>query len=127
MGKDGVSFIPLAKEHGQIVWSAEINLVTENSSKSSQCLERYLSYEAVQTGKANEAIKDDYEKLITQRQIETHLPRAWENLVKREDKFLLDLLAKETQGSCVGINLSMIKCLLFENPREKEQVAGNGT
>ena len=81
----------------------ELDLVTMTSRESGDCLERYLSYEAIRTGKADKAIKEDYENLVNQRQIEKHLPEVWKNLVNNEDEFLLELIAEATKEMCERI------------------------
>ena len=78
----------------------ELDLVTTNSRESAHWLERYLSYEAIRTGEADRSIKEDYENLVNQRQVERHLPDAWKNLVNSADELLLELLAEETKELC---------------------------
>lgn len=48
----------------------ELNLIIDNISVSTECLEKYLSYEAIKTGSAHRAMKQDAEK----RHIAKYLP-----------------------------------------------------
>ncbi len=81
----------------------ELDLITDNSETIAVCLNRYLNYESVQTGKAGRSIVEDYQKLSQQRESPRHLPKAWENLVsgKSEDsKFLIETVKSETERLC---------------------------
>lgn len=68
---------------------AEIDLITENSEECSNCLNRYLNYEDVKTGKAAKVIAEDYQRIVSQRKIEERLPEIWSELVQEKNEYLL--------------------------------------
>ena len=67
----------------------EMDLTASASEESAKRFDRYLNYEAICTGKAAEAIKNDYEKVVQQRQIEARLPKVWNELVQEKNEDLL--------------------------------------
>ena len=101
----------------------ELRLTAENSQRNVKYLERYLRFEAVQRGTAEEAIKQDYEDLENERRIRQHLPQTWENLVKRGDELLIDLLAEATEDDC-GHKPSPEQVLNFLKGLERKQEGG---
>ena len=97
-GRQWIFFHPIGgrwKEHG-----IYLDLSTEDTEKSAERLERYLSYEAVCTGEAYNMIKQDYDNLVVEKEIESHLPKAWGNVIEKEDELLTELIAKEIIGLC---------------------------
>ncbi len=74
---------------------AEIDLITENSEKWSNCLDRYLNYESVKTGKAAKVIASDYQSIVSQRKVEERLPEVWTELVQEENEELLRVLVNK--------------------------------
>ncbi|MDE0552597.1 MAG: hypothetical protein OXI24_00145, partial [Candidatus Poribacteria bacterium] len=46
------------------------------------------------------AIKEDYEKVVQQRQVATRLPEAWSKLVAKADDFLIDIVAEKVESLC---------------------------
>ena len=97
----------------------EFCLTAEDSEESVKCLEKYLSREAVQTGRAEKALQQDYEDLENQKRIAKHLPDAWENLVKRGDELLIELVSEETEKLC-GHTPSNEQVRFFLNSLEKK-------
>ena len=97
----------------------ELSLAAEDSQENIKHLEKYLSREAVQTGRAEAAIKQDYADLENQRRIGRHLPEAWGNLLKRGDELLLELIGEETEKLCGHIP-SNEQVLSFLNSLEKK-------
>lgn len=78
----------------------ELNLSEGDSEENGKRLKRYLNYESIRTGEAVEAIKEDYEKVVQQRQVATRLPEAWNKLVEEADEFLLHAVAEKTESLC---------------------------
>ena len=78
----------------------EVDLTKDDSDKIVKRLNRYLNYEPIRTGEAVEAIKEDYEKVVQQRQVATRLPEAWNKLVEDADEFLLHTVAEKTESLC---------------------------
>lgn len=78
----------------------EMDLTKGDSEEHAKWLNRYLNYESIRTGAAVEAIKEDYEKVVQQRQVATRLPEAWSKLVAEADEFLLDVVAKKVESLC---------------------------
>lgn len=63
-------------------------------------LQRYLSRERVQDGRAHEDATRDYRDVTARREAVRHLPRAWADLVGKGEDQLVDLLAEETEQLC---------------------------
>lgn len=80
---------------------AEIDLIAENSEECSNCLDRYLNFESVKTGKAAQVIAADYQRIVSQRKIEERLPEMWTELVREKNKYLL-LAVMEKVNDKVG-------------------------
>ena len=78
----------------------EMDLTENDSEKSAERLNRYLNYESIRTGEVVEAIKEDYEKVVQQRQVATRLPEAWNKLIEEADEFLLHAVAEKTENLC---------------------------
>ena len=81
----------------------EFDIVGDDSTEIASRLNRYLSYESIQTGKAMTTIAEDYQMIFRNREIVRRLPEAWDNLVsgKSEDsEFLIEAVKSETQRLC---------------------------
>ena len=81
----------------------ELDLITDDGEESSECLLKYLKYEAVQAGIAGQAIVEDYQKVSQQREALRHLPEAWENLLSGtsgDSEFLIEAVQSETHRLC---------------------------
>jgi len=78
----------------------ELDMIQDESVESAECLNRYLNYDSIRTGEAVEAIKEDYEKVVQQRQVATRLPEAWSKLLEEADEFLLHAVAEKTEDLC---------------------------
>ena len=98
-GRQWMFFHPMGKGNWQ-EHKIHLNLSTEDSRKSAKCLERYLSYEAICTGAADKMIKQDYDNLVRKKEIESHFPNAWENVIEKKNELLTELLAKEIIELC---------------------------
>lgn len=63
-------------------------------------LSRYLKYDAIVTGAAIEAAREDYRNVSRDRQMKSTLPKAWAKLVEEEDELLLELVADRVESLC---------------------------
>ena len=97
----------------------ELDLTLASSEESAKCLEEYLSYEAIQTGEADESIRRDYENLVSHRKVANHLPGAWKNLLEKEDELLLEIVADAVKGLC-GHTPSNEQVRFFLNSLERK-------
>ena len=80
-----------------------LDLITDDSEESAECLLKYLTYAAVQAGIAGQAIFEDYQKVSQQRESLRHLPEAWENLLSgtsEDSEFLIEVVQSETHRLC---------------------------
>ena len=98
-GRQWMFFHPMGKGNWQ-EHKIHLNLSAEDSRESAKYLERYLSYEAICTGTADRMIKQDYDNLVREKEIESHFPNAWENVIEKEIKLLTELIAKEIMELC---------------------------
>ena len=78
----------------------ELDLREGGSENNVKRLERYLSYEAIHTGEAIKAIRQDYDNLVRQRKTEIGLPEAWHILMQEADSNLLKIVAEKTEDVC---------------------------
>lgn len=93
-------FYPMAEVDYRERKVHEMDLTAGDSGENAEKLNRYLNYELIRTGEAIEAIKEDYEKVVQQRQVATRLPEAWSKLVEEADEFLLHTVAEKTESLC---------------------------
>ena len=81
----------------------ELDLITDSSEESSECLLKYLTYAAVQAGIAGQLIAEDYQEISQHRAVRWHLPEAWENLLSgtsEDSEFLIEAVQSETHSLC---------------------------
>ena len=99
-GREWRFFHPTAQGDYRERKVCELNLGEGDSKENAERLKRYLNYESICTGEAIEAIKEDYEKVVQQRQVAARLPEAWNKLVEEADEFLLHAVAEKTESLC---------------------------
>ena len=75
----------------------ELDLTKGDSEEIDKLLNRYLNYEAIRTNKAVKAIKDDYQDLLRQKEIEKCLPEVWNELVQEKNDYLLLAMMEKTK------------------------------
>ncbi len=92
-GKKWHFFYSRAEGDYQKLKVRELNLLKGDSEENAKYLNRYLSYESVCNGEARQAIEEDYRELVTA----LYLPKAWQNLMKKKDEFLLNAMMKKTK------------------------------
>ena len=78
----------------------KLDIVERDTGECTLRLNRYLRYDAVISGTAIEAAREDYRNVSRERQINTTLPRAWKQLLSDEDELLLELLADRVESLC---------------------------
>ena len=78
----------------------ELNLITEDSEKSANLLNRYLNYESVQAGDAFDAIEQDYRNFSRQRELARRLPEVWHKIVQEKNQMLLQIVIKDAKKVC---------------------------
>ena len=98
-GRQWIFFHPTGSENWK-KHKLHLDLSIEDSEKSAERLKRYLSYEAICTGEADKMIKQDIDNLVIEKDIESHLPNAWENVIEKESELLTKLIAKEIIELC---------------------------
>ena len=74
----------------------ELNLSDTDSDQIAYQLQRYLSYDAIRSGVAIEAVAHDYKELVASRR----LPQTWQRLVDEADELLIKVLAEATEHDC---------------------------
>ena len=78
----------------------ELNLITGDSEKSANFLNRYLNYESIQSGDAFEAIEQDYRKFSRQRELDQRLPEIWHKIVQEKNQVLLQIVIEDAKKVC---------------------------
>lgn len=78
----------------------KLDIVERDISESASRLSRYLEYNAIISGKAIEAAREDYRNASRDRLMKATLPRAWVRLVEEEDELLLELVAERVESLC---------------------------
>ena len=127
-GREWRFFHPTAEGDYRERKVCELNLSEGNSEENAKRLKRYLNYESICTGEAVAAIKEDYEKVVQQRQVATRFPEAWSKLVEEADEFLLHAVAEKTESLC-GYRptdeqvLSFLKSLKRETELDRREVS----
>lgn len=88
-GREWQFFHPTGEGTWQERKICELDFIAGDSAENAERLNKYLNYESIRTGEAVEAIKEDYEKVVQQRQIETRLPEVWNELVQEKNEDLI--------------------------------------
>lgn len=78
----------------------KLDMLDRDPSESGQRLNRYLRFDAVCSGEALKAARDDYQDVARSRQISQTLPEAWRKLVEDEDEYLIDVVADQAENLC---------------------------
>lgn len=78
----------------------KLDIVERDISECASRLNRYLLYDAIVSGAAIEAAREDYRNVSRDRQMKATLPKAWAKLVEEEDELLLELVADRVESLC---------------------------
>lgn len=78
----------------------KLNIVERDVTECVSRLERYLLHDAIATGAAIDAARQDYRNVARERQIVSTLPAAWDRLVEDEDEMLLEIVADKVENLC---------------------------
>ncbi len=78
----------------------KLDIVERDLNECVQRLNRYLKYDAILSGAAIEAAREDYRNVSRERQMQATLPQAWAQLIDDEDELLLELLADRVESLC---------------------------
>lgn len=78
----------------------KLDIVERDISECVTRLNRYLQYDAIVSGSAIEAARQDYRNVSRDRQMKSTLPKAWEQLLEEEDELLIELLADRVESLC---------------------------
>lgn len=89
-GQEWHFFHPTAQGDFERSRVCTVDLVSDDTNVAACRFQRYLNYDAIDTGVAIESIKQDHNARV-------HLPRAWQELVRKPDKVF-----SETLLDCVG-------------------------
>lgn len=77
-----------------------LDIVERDISECVARLTRYLQYDAIVSGKAIDAAREDYKNVSRDRLIKSTLPKAWALLLGEEDELLLELVADRVESLC---------------------------
>jgi hypothetical protein len=78
----------------------KLDIVERDISECASRLNRYLHYDAIVSGAAIEAAREDYRNVSRDRQMKATLPKAWTKLVDEEDELMLELVADRVESLC---------------------------
>jgi len=78
----------------------KLDLLEREVDECASRLLRYLNYDAIVSGAAIEAAREDYKNVARSRLIETTLPKAWRKLIEEKDEILIELVADRTASLC---------------------------
>ncbi len=78
----------------------KLDLTERDAGESSGRLQRYLSYDAVASGKALEDAQRDYKDESERRQAKKNIPEAWKRLIEEKDEILLDVIREKVEDIC---------------------------
>lgn len=78
----------------------KLDIVERDIAECVSRLSRYLKYDAIVSGAAIEAAREDYRNVSRDRQMKATLPKAWAMLVEEEDELLLELVADRVESLC---------------------------
>lgn len=78
----------------------KLDLLEREVGECASRLVRYLKYQAIVSGDAIVAAREDYQHVARNRLIEATLPEAWEKLLEDEDDLLIELIADRAASLC---------------------------
>lgn len=78
----------------------KLDIVERDITECVSRLTRYLHYDAIVSGAAIEAARQDYRNVSRERQMKSTLPKAWSSLIEEEDELLLELVADQVESLC---------------------------
>lgn len=78
----------------------KLDIVEREISECVARLNRYLHYDAIVSGAAIEAAREDYRNVSRDRQMKSTLPKAWARLLEEEDELLLEIVADRVERLC---------------------------
>jgi len=78
----------------------KLDIIEREISECVFRLNRYLLYDAIVSGAAIEAAREDYRNVSRDRQMKSTLPKAWARLVEEEDELLLELVSDRVESLC---------------------------
>lgn len=78
----------------------KLDIVERDVEECVSRLERYLRHDAIASGAAIDAARQDYRNVARERQIVSTLPAAWDRLVEDEDEMLLEIVADKVENLC---------------------------
>lgn len=78
----------------------KLDIVERDIAESVSRLNRYLKYDAIVSGAAIDAAREDYRNVARDRQMKATLPKAWDKLVEEEDELLLEIVADRVEVLC---------------------------
>ena len=99
-GQRWIFFYPSGEGTYQERKVVELDLLMGDREENAYRLNRYLSYESVQTGDAFIAIEEDYWNFSRQRELAQHLPEVWHKLLDEKNQILLQLLIEDMKKVC---------------------------
>jgi len=97
----------------------KLDIIEREINDCVRYLTRYLNYERVQTGKAIDSAKKDYDNISQKRKIKEALPNAWERLIEEKDEILLELLSVKAEDLC-GYKPDLDLCSEFITEMQKK-------
>jgi hypothetical protein len=102
----------------------KLDIVEREISECVARLNRYLQYDAIVSGAAIEAAREDYRNVSRDRQMKSTLPKAWARLLEEEDELLLELVADQVESLCgYKPDPDTVACFLKENATLKSAPA----
>lgn len=78
----------------------KLDLLERKVGECASRLVRYLKYQAIVSGAAIAAAREDYQDVARNRLIEATLPKAWKKLVEDKDDLLVELIADRAASLC---------------------------
>ena len=77
-----------------------LDLVERNVRESLEHLQRYLSFNEVESGKALENAREDYKNVSRERRARENIPEAWRKLIKEGDEILIESVSEKVEALC---------------------------
>lgn len=99
-GQEWHIFLPGEQGYYQERRVYKLDLLDRAAADSAARIARYLDYNAVCSGKALEAARQDYHNVTREREIRTTLPIAFARLIEEQDEGLIELLAEKVESLC---------------------------
>jgi len=99
-GREWTFYLPQERGIYQERRLYKLDLLERSNDEAADILQRYLSYDRINSGEAYEDARKDFQDAARKKQAAEAIPKAWEDLISEKDEILLRLISEQVQKMC---------------------------